>query len=207
MNEWGLSWYPFRAERETSNEAASIVKTMKEVSKMCDYYAYWDLSDIYVECGFGREAFHGNYGMISLDVLRKPSYFAHQLLCKLGNIQVHVENDADNQIGSFVTKDHDTIKTIIYSFDVDFQIENSPDTKQIEFHLPDNMTSKFAQLIRVDSSENNILKTWKDMGQPPHPKKDEPMFLVEKNHLTKSGNITVIQDSSGKRLIFEIEQK
>jgi xylan 1,4-beta-xylosidase len=205
MNEWGLSWYPYRAERETPNEAAYIVKTMKEISQMCDYFAYWCLSDIYVECGFGREAFHGNYGMISLDGLKKPGFFAHQLLCKLGNTQIKIENDADHQLGSFVTKDQEVIKTIIYSFDIDFQIGNSPVKKQIEFHLPDNIGSKFAQIIRIDSKENNILTVWNEIGQPAHPKKDELSFLMSKNQLTKSGNIPVIKDSAGNRLIFEME--
>ncbi len=205
MNEYGLSWYPYRPERETPNEAAFIAKTMKEVSQMCDYFAYWDLSDIYVEVGYGREAFHGNYGMISMDGLRKPSYFAHQLLCKMGSVQVPLENDGDHQTGAFVTRDGDRIKAILYAFDIEYKMEDPYTKKQVEFYLPDSAGSRTAHLTRVDSGHNNILKTWNDMGKPIYPDKKELEYLRSNNRLTASEQIRVINDTKGKRLVFEME--
>jgi xylan 1,4-beta-xylosidase len=205
MNEWGLSWYPHRAERETPNEGAYIVKTMKEVSNMCDYFAYWDLSDIYVEVGYGREAFHGNYGMISLDGLRKPSYFAHQLLCKLGTNRIALQNDGDNQVGALVTRDGDTVKAIVYSFDIGYQVSDTPETRKVEFQLPPEIRPANAKAIRVDSKNNNILKTWADMGKPAHPDKAQLAFLREQNELKTSAAIPVTRDSNGTHLMFDME--
>lgn len=84
-NEWGRSWFPSEPQRESANEAAFIAKTMSEVSQLGDYFAYWCLSDIYDQVGYGRQAFHGNYGLLNLQGLRKPSYQAFRLLNLLGN--------------------------------------------------------------------------------------------------------------------------
>ena len=205
MNEWGLCWYPFRAERETANEAAYIVKTMKEVSQMCDYFAYWCLSDIYVECGFGREAFHGNYGLISLDGLRKPGYFAHQLLCRLGDVQIPVENDSDSQTGAFVTRKGRSIRAIVFAFDVNYTAQSSVSRKKVEFRLPANTSARTASITRIDSKENNILKLWNDLGRPAYPKREEVSYLRNNNTLKPSGTLGVTRDRSGARLIFEME--
>jgi xylan 1,4-beta-xylosidase len=205
MNEWGLSWHPFRPERETANEAAYIVKTMKEVSQLCDYFAYWDISDIFIECGYGREAFHGNYGMISLDGLRKPSYFAHQLLCKLGDVQIPVENDSDSQSGAFVTRKGGSIRAIVFAFDINYTVQSSVSRKRVEFFLPGNVSSRTASITRIDSNENNILKLWKEAGSPAYPKREEVAFLRSNNNLKPSGTLEVIKDQSGARLVFEME--
>jgi xylan 1,4-beta-xylosidase len=82
-NEWGRSWLPHDPVRESANEAAFVVKTMSEVSQLADYFAYWCLSDVYDQLGYGRETFHGNYGLLNLQGLRKPAYHAFQLLSLL----------------------------------------------------------------------------------------------------------------------------
>ena len=39
-NEWGRSWWPCYAKRETSSEASWIAKTTVEVSQLGDRFAY-----------------------------------------------------------------------------------------------------------------------------------------------------------------------
>lgn len=207
MNEWGLSWHPFAPVRETANEAAFIVKTMCEVSQLADYFAYWCLSDIYNQVGYGREAFHGNYGMISLDGLRKPSYFAHQLLCKLGNEQVLLEGIGilNGSNSAFVTRNGKTISAIVYAFDINYTIENNPGTTMVEFILPENVDKKSVQLIRIDSKENNIISSWKEMGSPAFLKHQERTILLAENILKLSSKFKISEDNLGSHLTFEME--
>ncbi|NJK98538.1 MAG: hypothetical protein HC905_29710 [Bacteroidales bacterium] len=117
MNEWGSTWHPYSPTRESANEAAFIVKTMNEVSQEADYFAYWCLSDIYNQVGYGKEAFHGNYGMMSFDGLRKPNYFAHQLLSRLGREQVAVSGkDIDGLTHALAAKSDKGMQVAVYSF-------------------------------------------------------------------------------------------
>ena len=205
MNEWGLSWHPAAPVRETANEAAFIVKTMKEVSQLGDYFAYWCLSDIYNQVGYGREAFHANYGMLSLDGLRKPGYFAHQLLCSLGDIQIPLGDDSDLQCNAFVTKKGNKITALVYAFDIEYTVDSGVTNKKVEFYLPEGLTAKTAKITRIDSKENNILKLWKDIGSPAYPKKEQVEWLRKNNGLKNSGELKIVNDSNGARLVFEME--
>lgn len=205
MNEWGLSWHPFAPVRETANEAAFIVKTMNEVSQLADYFAYWCLSDIYNQVGYGREAFHGNYGMINLDGLRKPNYFAHQLLNKLGNEQILLDGLQDGNNSAFVTRNGNNISAIVYAFDINYTVDNNPNNNKIEFLLPDNVDKNSIQLIRIDSKENNIVSSWKEMGGPAYLKPQERDALLADNVLKSSSKFKIIKDNRGIHLIFNME--
>jgi xylan 1,4-beta-xylosidase len=208
MNEWGLSWYPFSPVRETANEAAFIIKTMNDVSQLADYFAYWCLSDIYNQVGYGREAFHGNYGMLSLDGLRKPNYHAHQLLGKLGNQKVQVEGiNINEQVNAFVTKGSKKIQAIIYAFDINYVASDKPNMCKVEFHLPDNVILKTLKIFRIDSVTNNIIHHWKEMGSPAYLKNKELDDLQNHNNLSvDTGTNTKIEKTeTGYRILFTME--
>lgn len=206
MNEWGLSWYPFAPVRETANEAAFIVKTMKEASQYATYFAYWCISDIYNQVGYGREAFHGNYGMISLDGLRKPNYHAHELLCKLGNQQVAIEGNVTDQFNAFVSKSDKEIQAIVYAFDINYQAGDATHKQNVEFYLPANIKTDSIQLTRIDSQENNIISKWKEMGSPAYLKPLQKDKLLSQNQLKVANEkIKVQQDRKGEKINFSME--
>jgi xylan 1,4-beta-xylosidase len=72
-NEWGRFYHAVEQRRESPCEPAFIARTLAAVSQEADRFAYWCLSDIYDQVGYGREAFYGGYGLLSLQSLRKPS--------------------------------------------------------------------------------------------------------------------------------------
>ncbi len=205
MNEWGLSWHPFAPVRETANEAAFIVKSMCEVSQLADYFAYWCISDIYNQVGYGREAFHGNYGMLNLDGLRKPNYFAHQLLCKLGSEKIEVEGVGDLNTNAFVTRNGKEISAIVYAFDINYTEESAVGNSKVEFTLPAGTDKNSISLIRLDSKENNIVNTWKQMGSPAYPKQAEIKSLAENNELSSSSNFKINSVPEGLLVTFDME--
>jgi xylan 1,4-beta-xylosidase len=89
-NEWGRSFHGIDYRREQPSEAAFVVRAMAEVSQEAEAFAYWCLSDVYDQVGYGREAFHGGYGLLNHQGLRKPTYHAFQLLHRLGAQRVPV---------------------------------------------------------------------------------------------------------------------
>lgn len=162
-NEWGSSWYPCDFERESENEAAFIVKTMAEVSQEADYFAYWNLSDIYNQVGYGRDTFHGNYGMLNLQNIRKPSYHAHQLLCRLGTKRrrLKVEGGSDCLNAMFTHGDY-TSQLLVYNYQAPEQ--PSPKPVDIEIILPDGFPVENAHLYHVNKHSNNAIHDWNQLG-------------------------------------------
>jgi len=192
-NEWGRSWFPSDPMRESANEAAFIVKSMAEVSQEATYFAYWCLSDIYNQAGYGAETFHGNYGMLNLQGLKKPSYFAHQLLTKLGKETIPADTDTNLPYSNaIVTQNKNNISVLFYSYDSEYEIDSYQETTldaQIIFDR--NTGIKKVSAIPVSVLENNILHTWKEKGSPAYLNYDERETWKELNQLKESSKIQV----------------
>ncbi|MDX6767612.1 MAG: hypothetical protein SFU85_12575 [Candidatus Methylacidiphilales bacterium] len=170
-NEWGRSWFPCEPVRESANEAAFIVKTMAEVSQLGDYFAYWCLSDIYDQVGYGSRAFHGNYGMLNLQGLRKPAYHAFQLLCRLGERRVAVEGEhLDSLHQALATESKEGGAVLFYAYDASGSHPPCAESLKLRVRLPEG--SAVQSVTRLTEDENNILHTWRASGSPPYLKRE-----------------------------------
>ena len=205
-NEWGRSWFPYDPVRETAYEAAFTVKTMAEVSQEADYFAYWNLSDIYDQVGYGAQTFHGNYGMLNLQGLRKPFYHAHQLLCRLGTQQVAVRGKGlTRKTRALATKNDKAFQVLVYAYDKDPHHDTGP--VRVEISLPVTAAHESLRLYRVTNRENNILHVWKEMGAPDYLRPEELQTLQSANSLNPTrdflmdGTCAFILDTPGIALL------
>lgn len=193
-NEWGRSWLPSDPIRETPHEAAFIVKTMSEVSHQADHFAYWCLSDIYDQVGYGRETFHGNYGMLNLQGLRKPAWFAHMLLNRLGDTRIPVDtNDLTGCSGAFATKSCDAFQVLVYTA----QEDETCDT-EIKFTLPAG--GQVTEVTTVDRNHNNIIVKWQCMGSPAYSSREEIQDLKSVNNLQSDQPTKTASTPAGESL-------
>lgn len=59
---------------------------------LIDSLSFWVVSDIFEECRVGDIPFHGGFGLINVQGLKKPSFHGHWFLSRLGN-EVLAEGD------------------------------------------------------------------------------------------------------------------
>ncbi len=177
-NEWGRSWFPFDPAKETALEPAFIVRTMADVSQAADQFAFWCLSDIYDQVAFQSSEFQGNYGLLSLHGLRKPGWFAHVLLNRLGSSRVPTLV-SDRCIASIATID-ETRGCVLVSAYPDSP-GDQPKTINVNITLPFNASN--VALTRLGSLENNVVNSWREMGSPPYPTREELASLRAANIL------------------------
>ena len=183
-NEWGRSWHPYAAARETASEAAWAVKSMAEVSQQADVFGYWALSDIYDQVGYGASAFHGNYGMLSLHGLRKPIYHAFQLLSRLGTQRVPVtSSDVHAHVNAIATHAGEQHSMLVYA------TTDNEARGRVDLRLPGVPAG--ARLTRVCDGENDILAEWRSIGAPAYLTRDQQQHLHARNGLS-STSITVV---------------
>ena len=179
-NEWGRSWFLHDSLKETALEAAFIVKTMSEVSHEADAFGFWCLSDIYNQGGFQSSEFQGNYGLLSPHGLRKPGWFAHMLLERLGVARISVTG-GDELIGAFATCDGPRSAVLIYAYPEKY--DQTPSTQTVRVTLPPG-SARTPLLTRLGASENNIIATWRALGAPAYPTRDQIERLLADNVLT-----------------------
>jgi len=205
-NEWGSSWFPCDANRESENEAAFIVKTMAEVHDQADVFAYWNLSDIYNQVGYGRETFHGNYGMLNQQNIRKPNYHAHQLLCRLKDQKFEAVVEGGSELSNVLCAgNEETRQMMLYHYQG--PEGKTPEAKRITVEVDAASPFFRPKLFRVTENENNAIKRWENAGSEPYMTPADSKRWKDSSALQETPlSALTIEESEGTRKIsFDME--
>ena len=98
--EWSSSYTPADPMHDSYHSAAYILQKVKQVGDAVQSMSYWVFTDIFEEAGPRFEAFHGGFGLMNTQGIKKPAYFAYQFLNQLGRDELR---NSDAQ--SFATTD------------------------------------------------------------------------------------------------------
>jgi xylan 1,4-beta-xylosidase len=82
--EWSSSYTPTDHIHDQYIEAAFILEKLRATSPLAQSMSYWTFTDIFEEGGPPTRPFHGGFGLINLQGIRKPAYFAYKFLAQLG---------------------------------------------------------------------------------------------------------------------------
>ncbi len=110
ITEWNASASPRNLIHDTAFVATYIVHNVVKCIGLVDMLGYWTFTDINEEIPLGVSHFHGNYGLINKDGIKKAGYFAYYLLAKLGD---RLLTQDENYI---VTKNESGIQILAYNF-------------------------------------------------------------------------------------------
>lgn len=110
VTEWSASSSDRNLISDTCFVATFIIKNIVQSIGQVDFLGYWTFTDIMEEFKLGTSHFHGGFGLINKDGLKKPSYFAYYLLSKLGR---EIIEQGDEYI---ITKDRDNIQVLAFNF-------------------------------------------------------------------------------------------
>jgi xylan 1,4-beta-xylosidase len=93
--EWSTSYSPRDPVHDAYISAAYIVSRLKGIAGQAESMSYWTFTDIFEENGPVPSSFHGGFGLINFQGLRKPSFYADQFLNRLGEEEL-ISNDPDS---------------------------------------------------------------------------------------------------------------
>lgn len=164
INEWNSVISRIDPLNDEIYKAASIIKNyilLNKSKKCCTSICYWVLSDYFTEHGLNKNEFHGGIGLLSYHGIKKPAYYAFQLINRVhGNI-VKITNEyvityTDNQLQLLVHNCNKTVgaeNKILYK-DIS-QFISQIDIKLITKHTDFNF---FVTFYKIDI--NSSAKFW-----------------------------------------------
>jgi xylan 1,4-beta-xylosidase len=165
--------------------------------------AYWTLSDIFEEAGPVLRPLHGGFGLCSFHGLRKPTWFAHSFLHRLGPIELQTD---DQQ--SWICRDGDRYQALIYNHtfleqdahDQEFFVRDIPSadagtvTLEISGVTPGQ---KRVRSTRVGYRSNDLFAAWYDLGSPDHLSREEEAQLAAKTQGIPESDTTITVGTDG----------
>jgi xylan 1,4-beta-xylosidase len=84
FTEWSSSYNPRDPIHDDYLSAAFILDRLKKAQGAAQSMSYWTYTDLFEEAGPPPSSFHGGFGLINREGIRKASFFAYKYLNELG---------------------------------------------------------------------------------------------------------------------------
>jgi xylan 1,4-beta-xylosidase len=93
FTEWSSSYNPRDPVHDSYVSAAYILSKLKAARGLAKGMSYWTYSDLFEESGPPPTPFHGGFGLMTRDGIRKPAWFAYKYLNLLRGREVPSVDD------------------------------------------------------------------------------------------------------------------
>jgi len=159
---------------DSYQNAAYILNTLKHTQHAAAAMSYWTFTDVFEEAGPGPTPFHGGFGLINLQGIKKPTFFAYRFLHELGTTEL-----ADKDSCSWVCKNGKGVQALFWNLrlpfagapyfsDSLFRLDPPPAstgtvTLQLR-HIPDGRYQ--ALVYHVGYHHNDAFSAWLEAGSP-----------------------------------------
>ncbi|MFB9056336.1 hypothetical protein ACFFU9_06215 [Mariniflexile ostreae] len=174
-------WHTSPSSRDPMHDrlpaAAYIVKSNLDCIGLTNSLALWTFTDIFEEKGGAASIFHGGFGMINFQGLKKPSYHAYRMLHQLGNQKLYKDDYL------FVSKDSETDNVVALAYNYPKEYENAVPSgsdkretgtsKKLNFSLKGLKAGSNFVIEILDKDHGNIHNFWEAMGKPEPPTREE----------------------------------
>ncbi len=94
ITEWSASYSPRDPIHDSYFSAPYILEQFKHSERGIRSMSYWVFTDLFEENGPPMTPFHGGFGLLTLQGVKKPAYFAFQFLNRLGAMELKNDDDA-----------------------------------------------------------------------------------------------------------------
>ncbi len=172
ITEWSTSYNPRDPVHDSHLSAPYILEKLRATRGLAQAMSYWTFSDLFEEAGPPPAPFHGGFGLMTRDGIRKPAWFAYKYLATLRGADIPVADSA-----SFASADGNRTAAVIWDWRLPEQTaSNRPYFSQ---PLPAERTAPVAlfirglvpgryrlQLRRTGYLANDAYTAWLNMGKP-----------------------------------------
>ena len=195
--EWSSSYTPADPFHDSYHSASYILQKLKQVGSAANSMSYWVFTDIFEEAGPRFTPFHGGFGLLNTQGIKKPAYFSYAFLNKLGNIELKNSDKA-----SWATKAKDGSVQVLFW---DFTNTLPDDINNQQYYVKD-LPSKFKEKTKIEinglAKGNYNLEVYK-VGYKQNDVFTDYLAMNKPNQLTKEQVKTLKQKNNGEPFFKE----
>jgi xylan 1,4-beta-xylosidase len=175
FTEWSTSFVSTDPIHDSYHSAAYILDKLKKCGDAPNSMSYWTFTDIFEEIGPRWTPFHGGFGLLNYQDIKKPAFYAYQFLNRLGPTELKSSDPAswictDNSGGVQAlvwdfTNTHpgtNTLDQVFYKRDLPSQPKNT-----VTLNLAHLAKGKYTvETYKVGYRVNDPYMTYLDLGSP-----------------------------------------
>jgi xylan 1,4-beta-xylosidase len=111
FTEWSTSYTPRDAVHDSYISAPYILSKLKGTQGSVQGMSYWTYSDLFEESGPPPTPFHGGFGLLNREGIRKPAFFAYKYLRALRGKTIPCDDSE-----AFIATDGTTITALLWNW-------------------------------------------------------------------------------------------
>jgi xylan 1,4-beta-xylosidase len=172
FTEWSTSYNPRDSVHDSYISAAYILEKLKRTQGMVQGMSYWTYTDLFEEPGPPSAAFHGGFGLMTRDGVRKPAWFAHKYLNALRGRALACD---DPKV--FAAADEASVTAVVFDWThLDQPVSNRsfftrihapPEAAPAQLRLTGLKPGAWRLAVRrTGFRHNDAYSAWIDMGSP-----------------------------------------
>jgi len=174
FTEWNTSPSSRDPLHDTYQNATYVLNTLKKTGSNSNSMSYWTFTDIFEEAGPAVTPFHGGFGLLNLQNIKKPTYFAYKFMNELGST---VLKNPDNS--SYVcTSQNGNVQALLWnytftetgkSFNQGYFVKVQPSMirQNIELGISHIKDGKYrVEIYKVGYKQNDPVTGYIEMGRP-----------------------------------------
>lgn len=141
--EWSSSYTPADPLHDSYVSAPYIIEKLNDCMDFAESMSYWTFTDIFEEAGPRMTPFHGGFGMINYQGIKKPSFRAYEFLNRLGTEKLKTDS-----LRTIATKSKDgSVQALFW----DFSNTLPPETNNQAYYITD-IKPKLKQNVKLKIS-------------------------------------------------------
>lgn len=162
--EWNENAIFSAYTNDTRKVAAYDIKAALDVENNLDGSSIWCFSDIFEEFHMFPQEFHGGFGMLTINGIPKPGFYAMKMLAQAGEKRIDLGKDAtDGEIG-IAAFESETEKQVLLFRQKMKNLDLPEETAKVTVEM--EQAPRKVILQRIDEDHCNPLKIWEEMGRP-----------------------------------------
>nr|WP_315148116.1 glycoside hydrolase [uncultured Flavobacterium sp.] len=209
--EWSSSYTPADPIHDSYHSAAYILQKLKQVGNAANSMSYWVFTDIFEEPGPRFTPFHGGFGLLNTQGIKKSAYFSYSFLNKLGETELQ-----NTDTSSWVTRNANGDVQVLF-WDYTYTLPEATNNQQyyikdlpskpkgnVKIEVTGLQEGKYRLEIRkVGYKANDVFTDYLGMNKPNQLTKEQVNTLKEKNNgeVYKTENVNIDAKGTFSKLI------
>jgi xylan 1,4-beta-xylosidase len=192
---------------DTYQNAAYILNTLHHTEGVAQSMSYWTFTDIFEEAGPALTPFHGGFGLLNLQAIKKPTYFAYLFLSEQGNQEL-----VNTDTSAVITKNKKGYQLLLWNlkfpvgeniYDEDYfknELPARPD-KTVNINVKNMQNGRYrVEIYQTGYLQNDAFSAYCQMGSPFYVTREQEALLKSKSSGKSVKTITVSVKKNGYSL-------
>lgn len=203
--EWSSSYTPADPIHDSYHSAAYILQKLKQVGNAPNSMSYWVFTDIFEEPGPRFTPFHGGFGLLNTQGIKKPAYFSYSFLNKLGETELQ-----NTDTSSWATKNaKGNVQVLFWDFtytlpdatnNQQYYIKDLPSKPKgsVKIEVDGLQKGKYKlEIYKVGYKVNDVYTDYLGMNKPNQLTLQQVNTLKQKNNGLPIATETITVDAKG----------